>query len=89
MLEKGIKKGLTYLVIIYRAIGSVFFGGNCRFEPSCSQYALDALKSYPSLKALKLILVRLGKCHPMGSHGYDPIPKNTHNKKHKKEVIGL
>jgi putative membrane protein insertion efficiency factor len=46
----------------------------CRFYPSCSQYALDALKIYPSYSAVWLIVKRLLKCHPWHSGGMDEVP---------------
>lgn len=49
-------------------------GGGCRFDPTCSRYALQALHSYPLPKALWLIVRRLGRCHPWGGSGYDPLP---------------
>lgn len=47
---------------------------SCRFAPSCSQYAIDALKKYGALKGSWLALKRLMRCHPWGGCGYDPVP---------------
>ena len=46
----------------------------CRFEPSCSTYALEALERHGSLRGGWLILRRLGRCHPWGGMGWDPVP---------------
>lgn len=49
-------------------------GGGCRFQPTCSTYALEALHQHPLPKALWLILRRVGRCHPWGGSGHDPVP---------------
>ena len=46
----------------------------CRFTPSCSQYATEALKKYGAFKGSWLAIRRLSRCHPWGGHGYDPLP---------------
>lgn len=65
---------LLLMVGIYRTVGTSHLGGACRFEPSCSAYAVEALNKRPVLLALKLILIRLSKCRPGGPYGYDPVP---------------
>lgn len=50
-------------------------GVRCRHEPTCSHYAAEAFRTYRVPKALGLTLGRLGRCHPWGTHGYDPVPK--------------
>lgn len=49
-------------------------GPKCRFTPTCSQYAAEALKKYGIFKGSWLALKRISKCHPAGSSGFDPVP---------------
>jgi len=65
---------LRALVTLYRWFLSPWLGGHCRFHPSCSEYALEALQCHRPGRALWLILRRLGRCHPFGGSGYDPVP---------------
>ena len=48
--------------------------GSCRFTPTCSQYALEALRKYGPIKGLYLSIRRILRCHPFGGSGYDPVP---------------
>ena len=74
ILEKTFKYFLWLLLGAYRTIGTTHLGGACRFEPSCSEYALESLKVHSSHKAIWLIGRRLCKCRPGGPYGYDPVP---------------
>jgi uncharacterized protein len=51
----------------------------CRFVPTCSNYALDALESHGAARASALTLRRLLRCHPWGGHGWDPVPEGKHH----------
>ena len=68
---------LILLVKGYRLIFSPYVGRSCRFAPTCSQYALDALNEYGALKGSWLALRRIGRCHPWHAGGYDPVPTKT------------
>jgi len=66
---------LTLFIHAYRLLISPVLGNRCRFYPSCSQYAKEALKTQQTLIALWLIAKRLLKCHPWHAGGYDPVPE--------------
>ena len=62
----------------YRYFISPMLPPSCRFTPTCSQYAIEAIQTHGALKGLGLVVRRLARCHPItwlgGSHGYDPVP---------------
>ncbi|MBK8808592.1 MAG: membrane protein insertion efficiency factor YidD [Bacteroidales bacterium] len=62
-------------VRIYQVMISPWLGSNCRHNPTCSQYTINAIEEWGPFKGLWLGLKRLSKCHPWGTHGYDPVPK--------------
>ena len=66
---------LLGLVWLYRLLISPWLGNNCRFSPSCSQYTLDALRLHGAFRGSWLAAKRIGRCHPWGGSGYDPVPK--------------
>ena len=68
------KKLLIALVKIYRAYISPMRGPCCRYIPTCSQYALEALEKYGAFKGGFLALRRILRCHPLCKGGYDPVP---------------
>jgi hypothetical protein len=69
-----VAKPLLALVWLYRKGVSPLLGANCRFEPSCSAYAEQALRQYGGFKGGWLALKRISRCHPWGGSGYDPLP---------------
>lgn len=62
-----------FIVRSYRFLLSPFLPSACRYQPTCSQYAEEALTKYGALKGGLLALRRIGRCHPWGGHGYDPL----------------
>lgn len=65
---------LKGLIRFYQVTLSPVFGGACRFDPSCSAYALEAIDRHGASNGVKLAGARLLRCHPLGSAGFDPVP---------------
>ncbi len=72
---------MKYLLIgllrAYRAVISPLYGQVCRYHPSCSAYALDAVREHGSLSGSWLAVRRLARCHPWAAGGYDPVPPRS------------
>jgi len=68
-----------FLVKVYQYTISPLLGNNCRHEPSFSAYTVEALKEWGAIKGTCLGIKRISKCHPWGTHGYDPVPKKKKN----------
>ncbi len=64
----------TALIKLYQWFISPLLGANCRYTPTCSQYGLEAIRKYGPLKGGWMALRRIGRCHPWGGHGHDPVP---------------
>lgn len=65
---------LVVPILWYQRFISPFLGARCRFAPSCSQYAVDALRTHGAARGLWLAVRRLARCHPFHPGGYDPVP---------------
>lgn len=79
-LKKNGKFHLPIIIIIkfYQFFISPLLGSNCRFFPSCSEYAILSILTHGNIKGLCLFLKRILKCHPFCDGGYDPVPKQDH-----------
>ena len=75
---------LALLVRGYQLLISPMLGPHCRFHPTCSQYAIEALRTHGALKGVWLTLRRLGCCHPLHPGGFDPVPSSC---SHKREIL--
>ncbi|HEV3249495.1 MAG TPA: membrane protein insertion efficiency factor YidD [Puia sp.] len=62
------------LIKLYQWILSPLLGPKCRFTPTCSHYAIEALKKHGFFRGGWLAIRRISRCHPWGGHGYDPVP---------------
>ncbi|HEX4887072.1 MAG TPA: membrane protein insertion efficiency factor YidD [Luteibaculaceae bacterium] len=68
------KQLLILPIRLYQWIISPLLPNSCRFDPTCSQYAIEAIKIWGVAHGLKLAVKRISKCHPWGGYGYDPVP---------------
>lgn len=68
------KSLLIALVRAYQYLLSPLLGPRCRYQPTCSEYAVQALREHGALRGGWLTVRRLSRCHPWGSSGYDPVP---------------
>lgn len=75
---KWISAPFSYLFIglikLYQYTISPLLGPACRFQPSCSQYGIEAFQKHGFFKGFVLTAKRISKCHPWGGHGHDPVP---------------
>ena len=68
------KRLLLALIAVYRYAISPMLGRNCRFHPTCSEYAIEAIQRHGALRGGWMAAKRVGRCHPFNSGGYDPVP---------------
>jgi putative membrane protein insertion efficiency factor len=68
------KYALVFLIVLYQKLLSPWLPPSCRYTPSCSQYAKEALLKYGLFRGLLLAIKRLARCHPFHAGGYDPVP---------------
>lgn len=62
------------IIRVYQLLISPMLGANCRYYPTCSQYGVQAIRKYGPFKGGWMALKRIGRCHPWGGHGHDPVP---------------
>lgn len=73
-METAVKWSLLHMISAYRGLVSPYLPRACRFYPSCSQYAIEAIKRYGVLKGCGLVVKRVLRCRPGGGSGFDPVP---------------
>lgn len=79
-LKNIIKSFLINTLLFYKKYISPFLPNACRFQPTCSEYMIEAIKIHGIRKGLILGIKRIFKCNPWGASGYDPVPKPKKNK---------
>ncbi len=77
-MNKFTQSFLILMIRAYQFLLSPILGENCRHIPTCSQYSVQAIKEWGSLKGLWISLKRIFRCNPWGTKGYDPIPNKDH-----------
>ena len=77
MINKYISFPFILMIRLYQLFISPLLGQNCRYLPTCSEYSVKSLKEHGLIRGSILSIKRISKCHPWGSHGFDPVPKKT------------
>jgi putative membrane protein insertion efficiency factor len=72
--KKLLAKPFIWVIRLYQLVLSPILPNACRFSPTCSQYGIEAFKKHGAFKGLILTVKRIGRCHPWGGHGHDPVP---------------
>jgi len=78
---------LMALISGYRRFISPLLGPRCRFAPSCSAYALEAVREHGALRGTWLAVRRIGRCHPFNPGGFDPVPPALHGRRTRPEGV--
>ena len=76
------QRGALRVLRAYKILVSPMFAGSCRFLPSCSDYAAEAVTRYGVVRGSLLAAWRLARCHPLGGHGLDPVPQGGRCQSH-------
>ena len=72
-----LKKLFILPIRLYQVTLSPLLGASCRHSPTCSQYTIEAIMEWGVLKGIWLGMKRIARCHPWGTHGFDPVPKKN------------
>jgi hypothetical protein len=73
--EAAVRRTLLAAIKLYQLTLSPWLGRQCRYLPTCSAYAAESIERFGALRGSWLALKRLGRCHPWGGSGYDPVPE--------------
>ena len=75
----SLKTFFIYLIKFYKIFLSPFLGANCRYVPTCSDYAIQAIEQKGIIKGIYISCKRVLRCHPFGGSGYDPVSNKRRN----------
>ncbi|MBT8231000.1 MAG: membrane protein insertion efficiency factor YidD [Saprospiraceae bacterium] len=76
-MNNPLKYIILFPIKVYQKIISPILGPTCRYQPSCSNYMVEAINEWGVLKGVYLGLKRIGRCHPWAGFGEDPVPKKN------------
>jgi len=76
-IKRTVRAIIIGVIKAYRYLISPFFPSSCRFTPTCSEYALEAVSEHGAVRGAWLSVKRIGRCHPLGSNGFDPVPSQS------------
>ena len=79
MIMNALKTFFISLIKFYKIFLSPFLGANCRYIPTCSDYAIQAIEQKGIIKGIYISFKRVLRCHPFGSSGYDPVSNKRRN----------
>lgn len=82
LLSRMLSGLLVLLVRAYQATLSPLLAGHCRYVPTCSEYAIDAMRTHGPIRGTRLAISRIARCHPFVKGGYDPVPPPDSNPGH-------
>ncbi len=74
LIRKAVRRFLIFLVRVYQLVLSPYLGRQCRFVPTCSNYFIEAVQKYGSIRGSAMGVWRILRCHPLARGGYDPVP---------------
>lgn len=81
LLARAAKTAVTGSIRGYKRFVSPLFPGSCRFQPTCSSYALTSVERFGVMRGGWLAIKRIGRCHPFNEGGYDPVPEELRSKR--------
>lgn len=77
VVSKAMRAILRGMIRLYQLLLSPLLPGSCRYAPSCSHYAAEAIGTHGAIRGVWLSMRRIARCHPWGGSGYDPVPQTS------------